>query len=159
MALSPTEKQRRYRASLKKKQEQAPDLAGSYLKGSIADRYGHSFDFEDPLEGLGYQNLAHFGDETPTYDPGEATISWSGSPALERLTRLAGVFLDAARELHEFINAYKVDELNARIAELEADTATAPEIKALAIERLTDIRARLQKEFRRSYPEIAVKGE
>jgi hypothetical protein len=166
MALSPSEKQKRYRERQKAAKEaarkrelfapQADDPTATFWRAPINELV-HGFDFEEALDALGYENLGSFHHPAPTYSSG-ASVSLSGQPALERFTGLAEVFLDAARELHQFVNAYKVAEIEARIKELEQAPGTDPAIKELAIARLKDIRAALNREFRRSFPEISVKG-
>jgi hypothetical protein len=157
LALTPTEKQRRYRASLKLKKAASADVTESFLKTPIGEFLGDNFDFEDSLDALGFPNQAPLDQENATWRS-ESTLSYSGRPLIERLTWLAGVFLDGAQELHDKINRFKLAEIDARIAEVEADASSDPAVKALAICRLSDIRSKLDREFRRSFREIKVAG-
>lgn len=76
--------------------------------------------------------------------------------------RMVGVLLDSAVELATLINRYKVEQFNARIAELEAADLSDPDARkqALAdIVTLTKYRDQLEKQVRWSLPQWKVKGE
>ena len=76
--------------------------------------------------------------------------------------RMVSTFLDAAVTMADKINKYKTDQVNARIAEIEAADLTDPAIKkqALAdIAKLTRYRDELSKSVRWTLPAWKVTGE
>lgn len=92
-------------------------------------------------------------------DP-ESYRGYAGS--IGRAEVMVDQLLDAAAELASIINKYKVEEIDARIAELErADLADqASRSAALAdVVRLTRLRERLSKRTRRTLEEWSIKGE
>lgn len=90
---------------------------------------------------------------------------WNEGPnrgAIGCAERALDALLAASSDLAHLINAYKTEQFNARIAELEAADLSDPAAKkqALAdIVRLTNYRDQLSKQVRWSLPQWKVKGE
>ncbi|GHA35031.1 hypothetical protein GCM10007989_33690 [Devosia pacifica] len=163
MALSNAEKVRRYRERKKAAKEAAPDLTANFIEGSFAEFVGENYEFEEWIVASGFQLPNCFAEEVCTFDVDDLTErSQSGKPSLERMEFLAGVFLNAATELHEKINAFKLAEIEARIAEIEQTDLSDAEAKSKALKdivALQGIKSSLEgKTFRRSFAEISVKG-
>ena len=165
MALTPAEKQKRYRQRQRQAEEAAPDLSRDFVTAPLSDFKGEfDYEFEQNFTHIGLDFPDGFFDERAIYDVeyavGDATLS--GQPLLTRMEALAGSFLDGAIELYATINEFKLKEIDARIAEIEAADLSDPAAKAKALEdivTLKTIKARLDgKTFRRSFAEIRVTG-
>jgi hypothetical protein len=170
MRKTPAEYQRAYRQRQKAAKEQqrkeqllrrSPDAVDEYLKrpfsGFVRNRI---LMFDETLDslGVGFRKGTALGESNRQRFWSEGDQANRTMTSLERAEGLAGVFLDAARELHELINAYKLEEIEARIAEMERAVEVDPALKKLMLSRLHDTRMALKREFRRSFPEISVKG-
>jgi hypothetical protein len=164
MALTPAQKQKRYRERLKAREKKAPELTTDFLKQPFNEYLASTHGWEDvwyPLDwaGIGPDALPAFdSDDDPEHDP-EADGPYRGS--IGRAERLVGAFLDAATGLATIINRYKREQIEAAIARLEAtDVADRRKRKqAIAdIVRLNKIRDRLDKQVRWPLPEWKVKG-
>jgi hypothetical protein len=171
MALTPAEKQKRYRERQKVAQKAAPDLTMNFVKGKLSEfvrihsRAMFEFEFVEYLVPVGLEFPDGFFDERATYDVDDLVgteNSLSGKPLLERMEALAANFLFAATELYGTINEFKLSEIDARIAEIEQADLSDPKAKAKALQdivTLQGIKAQLEgKTFRRSFAEISVKG-
>lgn len=168
MALTPTEKQRRYREALKKKQEAAPDQSSGYLRRTFSDFLAREDETDQQVyssiiaadfDAIGMQ-LPSLSEET---DPEfERIYGEEARGAIGKAEVMVSVFRGAARMLAELVNRYKLEEIDARLAEIEGADLSDPATKKQAfadIVRLTEIRKRLDKEVRHSFREIRVKGE
>jgi hypothetical protein len=169
MALTSTERSQLLRR--RKREEQAAKLltpAGnpSYLKtpfsAFVSDR---TFEL--------YENLDAFGvviDGSTLGDDKQRFRSQVGRDeplsSLERAIGLVDVFIDAARELADQINAYKLIEIDRSINEAVEQSANLPrgDVEALKksfakIEALKAIRSQLQKPTRHTVAAIRASGE
>lgn len=172
MALTPAEKQRRYRERQKLAQKAAPDLTANFLRTPF-------FEYVDGREEWGmYFDM--MGVEPPSFDDdsgpksawgeveaggvetGEDPYDAFSKDSLGRAESMVSLLLDAATALAHTINGYKLSEIDARIAELERADLSDPNAKAKALRdivTLQGLKARLEgKTFRRSFAEISVKG-
>ena len=173
MALTPTEKQRRYRANLKQKLKAAPESTHRFLKQPFFEYLEHDgnwIEVEFSFDMMGVEPPVFDNDSGPKSISGsveETALGFDHSPfdnhagSIGRAEVMVGCLLDAAGELANIINSYKTEQINARIAELDQADLTKPAARkeALAdIVRLTKIRERLTKRVRFSIPEWKVKG-
>jgi hypothetical protein len=173
MVLSPAEKQKRYRERKKKVEQAAPDLATNYLRTPFVEAAGHHLqDLDIHWDSLGIEGPWFQDDSGPKTLLGqlEQDLATTGEEAfpnvpknsLGRAEVMVGVLLDIAMLTAAAINEYKLNEINARIAEIEAADLSYPTAKAKAladIVALQEIKARLDgKTFRRSFREFSVKG-
>lgn len=173
MAMSNAEKVRRYRERKKAAHEAAPDLTIEFVKGKLSkfihaqsrSSYADAFEFIENAVPLGLEFPEGFFNERHTYDVddlvgGESSLS--GKSLLVRMEALAGLFLDAASELHRTINNFKLEQIDARISEIEGADLSDAKAKARALQdivMLQGIKSNLEgKTFRRSFAEISVKG-
>ena len=173
MAMSNAEKVRRYRERKKAAKDAAPDLTAEFVKGKLSKfrssqfrpGYGHAFEFVENAVALGLEFPEGFFSEHYTYDVDDlvgAENSLSGKSLLVRMEALAGLFLDAASELYTTINSFKLEQIDARISEIERADLSNAKAKAKALQdivTLRDIKSNLEgKTFRRIFAEIKVKG-
>ena len=166
MALTPAEKQRRYRERLKAKEKTAPEVTSDFLQRPFSDYVAaHENEYQDvwyPLEwaGIRADAIPFFeADDDPDHDPNS---DGPNRGSIGRAERMVGMLLDAAIGLAGMINRYKREQIDAAITQLEAGDLTNPAIRkqALAdIVRLRRINDRLNKDVRRTLPEWKVKGE
>jgi hypothetical protein len=158
VAISPAEKQKTYRERKRNQRKKAPDLLDGFLRqsfsGWIDDRWS---DVIADLDLIGVKETIEFpaaGDIDPFWQE-----EWNEGPnrgSIGCAERMVGVFLDAAVQLARFINEYKAEQVNARIAEVEAADLAAPATrqKALAdMVRLSKYRDELQKQIRWNLPQ------
>lgn len=169
MALTPSEKQRRYRERVLEKLAKAPDvtddLAGIPFSAWMQQRDGWSAiqhaldwaglkvpDFESEGDTDPYWQQQH--DEGYETDPNRASIG--------RSERMTAMLFDAAVELSVQINNYKQEKVAARIAQIETMDLSdlAVRKKALAeLAKLNKLSARLKKSVRYDAPVYRLKGE
>ena len=159
MALTPAEHQRRYRERLKAKKQAAPDLSANVAKRSFVDflkedeeaRFVLNF-MGETLGSVGLDYLDFERDEDPEWDP-----DWGvpNTGALGKATRMVDAFIDCADHFADVINKFKLAEVDAAIAALQSGDKSS---LAEAV-RLSRVKARLQKEIRRSFKPVTVKGE
>jgi hypothetical protein len=172
MALAPGEKQKRYRERQRAITEQrarealkrAP-VRSPYVHGSFAEFIsGKSLLLHENLDAVG---VIVDGD-LDTDQQAFASQYFRDEPidALQRATGLVGVFIDAATELSELINAFKLQEIERAIDNAIQASATLPQgdvqlmKQAFAeVERLKAIRTALRKPTRISLPTIYADGE
>ncbi|TCT12674.1 hypothetical protein EDC22_102359 [Tepidamorphus gemmatus] len=176
MALSPAEKQRRYRERQKVKMaEQAKqarhvaDDTAPFLAVTFADflrqdgeAQANALPFiQETLGSVGLDSTDWEADEDPEWHE----YQWDGTTdrgLLGKAERMVGAFLDSARALSELINRYKLQEIDRALAEIERADLSDPEAKKQALAdvvRLNALRKRLHKEVRYSFPATVVKGE
>lgn len=164
MALTPAEKQKRYRERLKEKAANAPEATARYLKQPFFEFLAGDGNWNEVLTYLEWAGINP--DAVPTFetddDPehdAEHDGPYRGS--IGRAERLIGAFLDAATELAGIVNRYKCEQIDRAIGELErSDLADASKRKQALdqIVRLTKMREHLDKQVRRSLPQWEVKG-
>lgn len=177
MALSPAEKQKRYRQRQKQAERAAPDLAASYLSTPFFRWLGEGYERADWMEVGIDLNAAGFA--MPDFDDDSGPQPAQGGPlelvgdwwkpyegysddSIGRAESIINYLLAAANTLTFLVNKYKLEEIEARIAEIEKADLSDPAMKAKALEdivALKAIKARLDgKTFRRSFAEFSVKG-
>lgn len=181
MALSNAEKVRRYRER-QKEQEKIASLTldnvfalpffefwqdGSYqsdlenalgLAGLVApviedDQPPEAFVLPHIIEGLG-----RWVEDDP-FGRLEHATSQQGS--LPRAEVMLDQYLDAARVLADALNAYKRQEIKARLAEIEASDLSEPDAKKAALQqaaRLQKMLDQLDKQVRHTFPQWKVTG-
>lgn len=164
MALSPAERQQRRRDKLKDELKAAPDAASGFITGSFA-KFLNS---EDPQE-LSFINETldsvgmHIGtplttDKDPDWRPEWGT---ENRGSLGRAERMVDAFIDSARALAELINRFKLAEIDGALERLERQKLSSKADKKKAFDdavRLNEIRTRLTKEVRHTFPQHTVKG-
>jgi hypothetical protein len=176
VALTPAEKQKRYRERQKQAQKAAPDLATGYLRMPFYKWLGDGYERAELME-LAYDlNAAGF--ELPEFDDDSGPSPFKGglvdpdaewhapyegySGSVGRAESMVHYLLAAAARLAGLVNDYKLEEINARIAEIQQADLSDPADKAKAladIVTLQGLKARLDgKTFRRSFAEFSVKG-
>ena len=176
MAKSAAERKREQREREKNAQKVAPDLTADFLRTPFFEAAAGK------LDGLSLY-FDEMGIEMPNIDDDSAPRSLTGEMendhardperygdvyrafqknSLGRAENWVAGMLNVVTELTSAINEYKLGEIAARIAEIEAADLSDPAVKAKALEdivTLREIKARLDgKTFRRSFPEINVKG-
>jgi len=161
MALTPAEKQRRYRARLKQAARAAPDQASVNLTGSFAEFLGaEGAQLELSFIGETFDSVGlQFPDLEKDADP-EWRPEWGGENrgSLGRAERMVGALIDSARSLAALINEFKLGEIEAAISSLENRRKLDAKALKEAI-RLNKIRDGLRKETRHSFPVTVVKGD
>lgn len=166
MALTPAEKQKRYRDRQRAAARGPGDAAAPVLQMPFFKFYEENADhseFEIPLY------LA--GAEPPSFtDDGPAVFSRmleglelpSAPNSIARAELAVECFAEAARALAAVVNNYKQAEIKARIAEIEQSDLSDAETKrkALAdIVRLQKMLDQLSKQVRWTFPQWKVTGE
>jgi hypothetical protein len=176
MAKSATERKREQREREKNAQKAAPDMATDFLRtpffeaeaGRLSDLniYFDLMGMEMPSidDDSAPRSLNGIFEEDTARDPDHFEDVYGAFPknSLGKAESWVANMLNIVIELTDTINRYKLDEIEARIAEIEAADLSDPAVKAKAladIVTLREIKARLDgKRFRRSFPEINVKG-
>lgn len=82
--------------------------------------------------------------------------------SLDRAEVMVGQLLDAASALARVVNAFKTQEIDARIAEIQPNDLAEPETKKAAIKKivlLTKLRGQLEKDIRWPIKQWQVKGD
>jgi hypothetical protein len=163
MVKTAAEYQRAYRERLKEKEKhQAATSDEAFQMPFNEFMEDHWNDVTTYLEWMGVKDIPDYaadGDADPDRNP-ETDGPDRGS--LGRAERMVGFYLDAASTLAGWINRYKLNEINARIADLEVADLSDPEAKKralAAIVRLTNYRDQLAKQVRWTLPQWKVKGE
>lgn len=168
MALSPAEKQKNYRERKKEAEKTAEDVVSNFLKEPFYEWLSrHDGNFTEdvcyPLEWAGFEPPDFSNDDDPRF----AEIFGPDEPdggTIGRAERMVSYLLDASRGLARLVNEYKVDEINARLGELEnalkGEMTDKVRKQTLAdFVRLTRLRDRLGKVVRHEFPVTSVKGE
>ena len=179
MALTPAEKQRRYRENQKKKQKvQAKQADGLSLfahpREPFFEWYNGGSDFQMCLDIAGIEAPEIEDDSDPKSATGEIEQIFidGGNPedspyynakgSLARAEIMVGALISATVELAGLINRYKKEEITARISEIEQSDLSDPAAKkqALAdIVRLQKMLDQLDKQVRWTFPQWKVTGE
>ena len=82
--------------------------------------------------------------------------------SLDRAEVMVGQLLDAASALARVVNAFKTQEIDARIAEIQPNDLAEPETKKAAIKKivlLTKLRGQLERDIRWPIKQWQVKGD
>jgi hypothetical protein len=173
MALTPAEKQKKYRERQKQAEKVATDLSHEFLRTPFYEAAAHDLSELDAywdsigIEGPWFQDDSGpktlLGDyERSAEDSGVESFEGVPKNSLGRAEVMVNTLLDIAMLTATAINEYKLREISARIAEVEKADLSDPDVKAKALNdivTLKTIRARLEgKAFRRSFPEFSVKG-
>lgn len=163
MVKTPAEYQRAYRERLRAQEKQAVGAADHAFKEPFHEFMADFWnDVTTHLEWAGIKEIPDFiadGDTDPEWNA-ETDGPYRG--ALGRAERMVGQYLDAASTLAGYINRYKLNEIDSRIAELEAADLSHPDARKQALAesvRLTKYRDQLQKQVRWTLPQWKVKGE
>jgi hypothetical protein len=173
VALSPADKQRRYRERQRVLAEQRAREAligfaerPSYVEGSFGEYLaGKHLELEENLDALGIVIDGTSLDEEPQRFRSQV-VREEPIDALQRASGLVDVFIDAAKELADKINAFKLQEIERAIEDAIADSAALPrgDVEALKtsfaeIERLKAIRTALRKPTRLTIAAIRADDE
>lgn len=176
MAMSPAERKRQQREREKEAQKAVQDLAANYLRTPFFEAAAGKLDgLSQYFDEMGIEMPEIKDDSAPRSLTGEMENDHARDPerygdvyrffpknSLGRVENWVDRMLDVVTELTSAINRYKLDEIEARMAEIGAADLSDPAVKARALEdivTLREIKARLDgKTFRRSFAEINVKG-
>lgn len=174
MAKTATERSRELRARRKEAEKVAPDLSHDFIKTPFfeaLERDGNWMNVLLSFDLMGMEWPSFDDDSGPksrygmVEDDGEAMgfdAHAGARNSLGRAENMVSLLLDAATELAAIINRHKLEEIDARIAEIEVADLSETAAKAKALEdivTLKAIKARLDgKTFRRSFAEFSVKG-
>ena len=160
MALSPAEKQKRYRDRQREAAKTDEDVTLPYCGTGFAEFAGTvPFSFDETLDSLGVRldgtwldvEEQHFRSD----GLGDVTMT-----SIERATRLAGAFIDAAYELSLVISTFKKDRLTTTSEEILASAKASTEgleSKLAEIARLHEMCRALGKQVRRDFAKTEVK--
>lgn len=160
MALTPAEKQKRYRDRLKVREKTLPDGAMPYLR-----RPFYEFLNDDRREEVAVY-LDSVGMQFPTFSD-DSDLGWEAEHdgddrgSLGRAERLVGALLDTASELARMLNAYKQEEIDRAIVEFDAQLEN-PNTRPAALKeivKLTDLRKQLDRAVRWPMPQWKTKGD
>ncbi|PTV93969.1 hypothetical protein C8J27_11018 [Rhodobacter aestuarii] len=174
MALSNAEKVRRYRERQKAKKQAELKKPSTQNTAVFQKPFFEVFTLDDQydsqyansLELAGIQPLYFEDDSGPESvtldDLGDLDADEFSNPfgasrgsSLGKAEVLIGCMLDAASDLADRVNEYKINEIRARIAEIENSDLSDPETKRAAFATVTELNAmiaELRKEFRFSLP-------
>ncbi|MCW7546276.1 hypothetical protein N7I30_21115 [Aurantimonas litoralis] len=170
MAKTQAEYQREYRERKKAERKTLPDETAGFIRGSFSDyfireRSNHNAGWEYAEETCAYAGVelpSFETDEWPEFGTyGLASHDMENRGALSKAEMLVGALSDALSVLTAKLNHFKIEEVEARIAELETADLSDPLAKKQALReivRLTKIRDRLGKEVRLAFPVTEVKG-
>ena len=170
MAMTNAEKVRAYRerqkANAKAALTNAP-VPADYVRGSFAAFVGDRLlMLDENLDAFGVQIAGRDFLTTEVQDFPSQHVRETRLTALQRAVGLVDVFLDAAQELADLVNAFKLQEISKAIEDAVTASANSPrgDVAALKaalaeIDRLKAIQADLQKPTRHTEPATRAKGE
>ena len=168
MALTPTEKQRRYRQRLKDKAAAADRELGpaifrkpfsEFLQQGNRAGFGSHFDM---LGGEWWDFTSDAGIIPNHADAIDDDEKAAASNSLGKADLIISVMQDVLATLTQDINDYKRAEIDARLAEIEQEDLSDPAIKKKAfadVSRLKNMRDQLDKQIRWTFPQWKVTGE
>jgi len=173
MALTNSERQRKFREKKKEVERSAPDEASlaqeiapmsfsAFLKGYEdweSGKHNELMFIGETLDSIGQAFPDLEVDKDPEWRP-EWSVENKGS--LGRAERMVDGWIDCAKTLSELINQFKVERVNRALEILSASDMSDPERRkqVLAkIVKLEKVKERLQKEVRHSFRVTSVKGE
>lgn len=169
MAMSSAEKMRALRTRRKAEREDArrrPPKSATYIKGKFSEFVGNrTLDLHENLDAFGaFIAGSGLDEEHQTFASQvgrEAPLT-----SLERAHGLQGAFLDAAKEIAELINAFKLAEIEQAIEGALEHREALPKGDVVAlkaalaeIERLMSIRSELRRPTRHSMASVAARAE
>ncbi len=167
MAMTDAEKKRAQVQRQNKAHWLTSDSVRPYLKQTFSEyveEQGGLSDFEVPLGIAGIEPPTFFDERDPIEFADPTAIHNVEDPfpdakgSVGRAEVVIGCLIDAAAELAGQVNAYKREELAARLAELEssdgADMAKAMQ-EAVTLNKIID---RLNKQVRRNFPQWKITG-
>jgi hypothetical protein len=168
MALSPAEKQRRYRERKKENQKRAGDTTRPFLNEPFFVAAA-----KDPNWAGVEANLDLAGFEWPTFNDDSGPRSFTGTfdedgtydnypGSIGRAEIMLGGLLDTVTELAGIINRYKRKEITDRIHEIETSNLSRPDRRKQAlidIVRLKGMLDQLDKQVRWGFPQWKVTGD
>lgn len=170
MAKSNAERLREFKAR-KKEQEKVASLtlSGVFKRPffeTLPEDYHLASDFSDNFELTGVQTPEFkddFGPEAHTdYNPEIAGDQFTDNPgSLGRAEVMVTALIEAAQDLAWHVADYKRQEINARLAEIEASDLSEPETKKAALQdaaRLNKMLDQLDKQVRWTFPQWKVTG-
>lgn len=170
MAKTAAEYQREYRERKREERKALPDETADFVRRPFSDFFSQEGDKQNAGWEHAEESCAYAGIELPsfekdewpefdTYDLGYSGIENRG--ALSKAELLVGALSDALSVLTAKLNRFKIEEVEARISELESADLSDPAAKKQALReivRLNKIRDRLGKEVRLAFPVTEVKG-
>ncbi len=178
MALTPAEKQKRYRDRQRQKEEQASKEASTsnvfrkpFWQAWNEDLTAYANDFGYYFDEMG------LAEHTPQFDTDEGPEAFSeevypkewladifpdlSHGSLRRAEAMVGSLFQAADMLATAVNNYKRREIKARMDEIEASDLSAPEAKKAALKEATRLQKmldQLDKQVRYTLPQWKVTG-
>ena len=168
MAKSNAERLREFKARKKEQEKVASLTLDDVFKRpffeTLPEDFHVSSDFEDPLafagipvpefkDDRGLEAFTHYGDTADFIAPNRGSLG--------RAEVMITALVEAAVALAEEVNHYKRQEVNARLAEIEAADLSAPEVKKAALQeaaRLNKMLDQLDKQVRWTFPQWKVTG-
>lgn len=164
MAMSAAERKRRQREREKERLQRQPEVTQAFLRRPFSQFVEADFDNWQafvlyPIDWAGFEMPDFSEDTDPHFDP---SYDEENRASIGRAERMTEMLFTAAQNLAVFINRYKKEEIDARIAELQAADLTDPAAKKKALDdivRLAEIRRLLDREQRLSYPTYRLKEE
>lgn len=170
MALSPAEKQRRYRERKKEAEKAAPDAAGALFKLPFSE-FMTEAQWSDVTFALGLCGIdfAPFGDETSGKEIASRFDEWGAGEgnydqyegAVGRAELMIPNLIDAAMALAKNVNEYKRKEISDRIRKIETANLSDPAVRKRALNdivRLKKMMDQLEKRVRIDFPQWKVTG-
>jgi hypothetical protein len=173
MALSPAEKQKAYRERQKKEQQSIEDSSYRYLKTPF-----YECAEEDPnwssvtlaFEMLGMEPPEFADDRGPeafafdhcfSTDAQKQEVFAAHPGSIGRADAMVGILLDAASELADIVQKFKLRELDARLREIEKMDLSDADARKRALDEVAHIekiKDALGKKTRRPLPQWEAKG-
>lgn len=151
MALSPAEKQKAYRERKKQQQRSKQDSAYQYLKKPFFQHLKHDANWSDvqqcfdlmgidPPEFEDDRGPEAFASDVCFRTDEEKLEAFASHPrSIGRADAMVGILIDAAVGLADMIRNYKLQELNARLDELEEMDVSDPETKKRVLKETVQI--------------------
>lgn len=168
MALTPAEKQKAYRDRKRQEKRDQADVARPIMKTPFSDwiRSDGSYSaFLTPFEIIGLKPPLFEDERGPeefmilgAMDEDDDDSFLGAKGAVGRAEVITEYMLDAVWALADALNRYKIEEIEARLAELEnSDEANKASIIKEAVQ-LSKILDQLKKRVRRDFPQWKVTG-
>ncbi|KPP98496.1 MAG: hemolysin XhlA [Rhodobacteraceae bacterium HLUCCA12] len=170
MAKTNAERLREFKARKKEQEKIASltldDVFKTPFFETLPEDFHISSDFEDPLafiglpvpeftDDRGLEDFTHYSPETAA-DMIEPNLG-----SLGRAEVMITALTEAAAALAFYVNKYKRDEIEARLAEIEASDLSKPEAKKAALQeaaRLNKMLDQLERQVRWTFPQWKVTG-
>ncbi len=170
MAKSNAERLREFKARKKEQEKVASLTLDDVFKRPFFETlpfdFGHDSAFVDNFEfigvaapeftdDLGIEHHTHYSEKSAQQ------LFQLGRRSLGRAEVMVTALIEAAQDLAGFVADYKRQEINARLAEIEASDLSAPEAKKAALQdaaRLNKMLDQLEKQVRWTFPQWKVTG-